>query len=114
MKASLTLPILLIIAGTIWLLRSLDLFPATNDIIAVILATVGILIFILEGINKSSIISAPMLVYLGGSIYAYYHYPFKLSTLIAAGMIFSGCLMILARSDIIPLPRSQKQDLQKK
>lgn len=102
MKPSLTLPLILIIGGTIWLLRSLKLFPATSDIIAAVFALIGAFIFILEGVNKQSIIVSPTLLYMGGASYAYTRYPLTLSTLFAAGMILSGCLMLIARSDIIP------------
>ncbi len=108
MKPSLAFPLFLIIAGTIWLLRSLNLFPATSDIIAAVLALTGVCIFILEGMNKQTLVVAPTLIYIGGAIYAYERYPISLSTIFAAGMIVSGCLMLLARSDVIPDSRIKR------
>lgn len=113
MKPSLFLPLFLIIVGAIWFLRSLDLFPATSDIVAVILGITSVFILILEGINKQTLITSPLLAYIGASIYIYNRYIIGLSTLTAGGMILVGCLMLIARSDIVPPAISHKNRLSK-
>lgn len=59
-----------------------------------------------DGINKQSIVSAPLLMYVGGAIYARHEYLIATSPLIAIGMIFSGCLMLLSRSSMVPYKKN--------
>ena len=106
MKPSLGFPLFLIIVGALWLLKSVDLFPSTANIIAFALATTGVLVFVFDGVNKQSIVSAPLLMYIGGALYAVNEEGWATSPLIALGMIVSGCLMLLARSDAVPAKRS--------
>lgn len=108
--SSLALPLFLIIAGTLWLLKSMELFPSTASIIAFALMATAVLLLCFDGLNKQSLVQAPCLAYLGASIYAVYHYGYGTSPLLAGGMILCGCLMLLARSDIIPHKTSKQTD----
>ena len=61
----------------------------------------GCLILLLDGINKQSIVQGPLLMYVGAAIYLIEHENAARSPLFAAGMIFAGCLMLIARSHAI-------------
>ncbi|MDK4680730.1 hypothetical protein [Kingella negevensis] len=108
MKQPLMMPLFLIIVGTLWFLNSVNLFPSTADIVAFTLMAVGALVLIFDGINKQSIVSAPLLAYIGGAIYIVNNYDYPTSPVFALGMIFTGCLMLLARSDLVPAKRSRR------
>ena len=105
-QSSLMLPLFLIIAGALWLLKSMDLFPSTVNIIAFALFASGVLVFVLDGFNKQTVVSAPLLMYIGGVLYLVNEYEYATAPFIALGMVISGCLMLLARSDVIPHKRS--------
>ncbi|QMT31269.1 hypothetical protein [Alysiella filiformis] len=104
--SSMLLPLFLIVAGVLWLLKSMDWFPSTAMIVAYGLVATGLLLLIFDGINKQSIVSAPLLMYVGGAIYARHEYLIATSPLIAIGMIFSGCLMLLSRSSMVPYKKN--------
>ena len=101
-QPSLMMPLFLIIVGVLWFLKSIDLFPSTANIIAFALAASGVLVLLFDGINKQSVVSAPLLVYIGSVLYAVNAYGYATAPFIALGMIGAGCLMLLARSSIIP------------
>lgn len=107
-QPSLFFPLFLIVVGAIWLLRSMGWFPATSVIIAAVLVITGILTLLLDGINKQSVVSAPLLMYIGSVLYAVSEEGYMLKPLIAFGMIFAGCLMLLARSQAVPPKASRK------
>ena len=101
-SSSLFIPLFLIIVGALWLLRSLDLFPATTLIFAFVLMAAGILIILLDGINKQSIVSGPLLIYIGLAIYAVHQYHYRIDVFFALGMMVLGVLLLIARTDAIP------------
>lgn len=105
--SSLFFPLFLIIVGALWFLRSMDWFPDTAIIIAFVLTAAGVLVLVFDGINKQSFVSAPLLMYIGGAIYVAHEYEYSTSILCAVGMMFIGCLMLIARSDAVPLKRSR-------
>ena len=92
-QSSLALPLFLIIAGALWLLKSMDLFPSTANIVAFALFASGVLVFVLDG-------------FIGGVLYLVNEYEYATAPFIALGMVFSGCLMLLARSNAVPHKRS--------
>lgn len=106
---SLSVPLFLIIFGSLWLLKTLAWLPDSSTIIAAILVAAGVLVFVLDGINKQSVISAPLLMYIGGVIYAVDAYGYAAKPLIAFGMILLGCLMLIARSDAVPPKRPKSE-----
>ncbi|WP_455943121.1 hypothetical protein [Neisseria sp.] len=101
-RPSLFLPLFLIIFGAIWFLRAMGILPATSTMIAGALIILGFAVLIMDGINKQSIVSGPMLVYIGTAIYLHMSYWIYLSPLLAIGMVVLGCLLLLSRSDMIP------------
>ena len=99
--SSLALPLLLIIAGAIWFLKSTGILPATATLIAIGLAIGGIAVLVMDGINKQSIVSGPLLIYIGAAIYLRSNYLMETSPLVA-GMMILGCLLLLSRSSVVP------------
>ena len=108
-SASLTLPLILIIAGAIWFLKTTDILPATAVLMAVGLGVAGAVVLLIDGINKQSVIAGPMLMYIGAAIYVRSEYLLGYSPLIALGMMLLGGLMLLSRSDLVPHKRSKIQ-----
>lgn len=107
-QSSLFFPLLLIIGGALWFLKSMDWFPQTATIIAFILAAAGLLVLALDGLNKQSVVSGPLLIYIGIAIYAANEYLLPAGPLFAIGMMLSGCLLLIARSNAVPLKRSRR------
>lgn len=105
-RSSLFLPLFLIIAGSVWFLKTTDILPATSTMISGGMVLAGIAVIVADGINKQSIVSGPLLAYIGTATYLYSHYFLALSPLVAAGMVILGCLLLLSRSNMIP----DKQD----
>ena len=101
-KPSIFLPLALIIIGALWFLRATDILPPSYIILAIALCVAGILVLIFDGINKQSIVAGPLLIYCGIAVYLFYREIMNLSPLIALGMVVSGILMLLARSNLIP------------
>ena len=100
-QSSLFFPLLLITVGAVWFLKTTDILPATSTLIAIGLAVVGIIVMVFDGINKQSIVQGPLLMYVGAAVYLIEHENAARSPLFAAGMIFAGCLMLIARSHAI-------------
>ena len=102
-ESSLALPLFLIIAGALWFLKTTDILPATSILIATALGIAGVVVLLMDGINKQSIVAGPMLMYIGAGIYLRgQQYFVGLPTLIALGMMILGCLLLLSRSSIVP------------
>ena len=105
--SSLALPLLLIIAGAIWFLKSTGILPATATLIAIGLTIGGIAVLVMDGINKQSIVSGPLLIYIGTAIYLRSNYLMETSPLVALGMMILGCLLLLSRSSVVPYKRDK-------
>lgn len=101
-QASLALPLFLIIAGAVWFLKTTGILPATATLIAVGLAVAGAAVLVMDGINKQSIVSGPLLVYIGAAVYLKSQYLMGTSPLAALGMVVLGCLLLLSRSNLVP------------
>ena len=110
MKPSATQAFILIIIGALWLLKSTALLPETTTLLAIMLAATGVVLLLIDGITKSSIVSSPMLMYAGAAIFLFDEGKIRLSHTLSLGMILLGILMLIARSDRIPEKR-QKQRL---
>ncbi|WP_373754414.1 hypothetical protein [Neisseria weixii] len=109
-QASLALPLFLILFGAVWFLKTTGILPATATLIAIGLAVAGLAVMIMDGINKQSIISGPILMYIGAAIYLRTEYWFAYSPLIALGMMVLGCLLLLSRSSMIPYKMPKHPD----
>ncbi|MBA4707875.1 hypothetical protein [Aquitalea aquatica] len=102
MKKSAALPIALICLGSVWFLKSTALLPDTSTLLSLLLAAAGCLLLIIDGFNKSTLVSSPLLVYAGAAIYLRDNMGLQFSHLLSLGMVVMGLLMLLARSDRIP------------
>ncbi|OSI08514.1 hypothetical protein [Neisseria zoodegmatis] len=101
-QSSLALPLFLIIAGAVWFLKTTGILPPTATLIAAGLAIGGIAVLLIDGINKQSVVSGPLLVYIGAAVYLKGQYLLGYSPLIALGMMILGCLLLLSRSSVVP------------
>ena len=102
---SATFPLLLIVVGLIWFLRSTGLAPEASTLVALLLVVAGFTLLILDGFNKSTVVNGPLLVYSGAAVYLHYSELWRISSLIALGMVLMGLLMLIARSSLIPYKR---------
>lgn len=104
-QASLALPLFLIVAGAVWFLKTTGILPATSTLVAAALALAGAAVLIMDGINKQSVVSGPLLMYIGAAVYLKSQYLLGMSPLIALGMMILGCLLLLSRSNLVPHKR---------
>ncbi|WP_293764968.1 hypothetical protein [uncultured Aquitalea sp.] len=102
MKKSAALPVALICLGSVWFLKSTALLPNTTTLLSLLLAVSGVLLLIVDGFNKSTLVTSPMLVYAGAAVYLYDNFVLRLSHVMSLGMVLIGLLMLIARSDQIP------------
>jgi len=104
-KSSLVIPVLLIVLGVGWLLSALGVIPTIDWIWTLGIASLGILSFVVWGIDKVSVVVGP--IFLAASL---------LSTLRQTGriplnvevpllVILGGALMLVARLPSIPQPK---------
>ena len=101
-QPSLFLPLFLIIAGAVWFLKTTDILPATATLVSIALAVAGIVVLVMDGINKHSVVAGPLLVYIGAAVYLKSQYLLGYSPLVALGMMVLGCLLLLSRSSLVP------------
>ncbi|STQ90598.1 hypothetical protein [Iodobacter fluviatilis] len=100
-KRSAVLPVVLIAVGGGWLINELQLMPQMGTLIILGLIAAGIAVLALEGINKSSVVTAPMLIATGFALYLKDYHGVGLKLSIPALMVLAGLLMLLARSSHI-------------
>lgn len=99
---SATFPVLLIVFGIVWLLKSTELLPTTSTLLALLLAGAGVLLLALDGINKSTVVAAPLLMLAGLWVWAWPRFYFSFGLAGSLSLIVAGVLMLVARSPAIP------------
>jgi hypothetical protein len=101
---TLLLPVLLITVGTGWMLTELGIAPNIDWVWTLGLAMIGILPFILSGIDKFSIVVGPF--FITTSILSVLRQTEQLSLNIEFPIIVitMGILLLIARSSRIPAP----------
>ncbi len=104
-KASLIFPILLITFGVGWLLRTLEVAPEIDWTWTLGLAVLGVLLLVVVGVDKVTIVCAPLL--LVSSILSVFHQldALGLGILVPILVILTGSLLLLTRSPHIPSPK---------
>ena len=102
MRPSATFPLLLIVLGTLWFLHSSALLPDSTTLLAILLAGAGVALLAIDGVNKSTLVASPLMVYAGAAVWLYRHWALQLSHVLSLGMVLAGLLMLIARSDRIP------------
>lgn len=103
---TLALPLVLIILGTIWFLKTTDILPATSSLIAILLVVAGIMILIVDGFNKQTVVWGPFLMYCGLAVYLIKSQYMAYSPILAVGLVVLGVFMLIARSAYIPYKKS--------
>ncbi|UXY14533.1 hypothetical protein N8I74_14570 [Chitiniphilus purpureus] len=96
------LPVVLIVVGAGWLANSLDIAPAVSWIVVFGLVCAGVAVLLIEGCNKRTVISGPLLILTGVAIFANQQYRLPWSVLLPALMMALGLLLLLARLDAVP------------
>ena len=97
-----SLPITLIVVGLVWLFWHFRLFPDIDWVIAAGFLAAGVAVMVFDGINKTSIVTGPILIAMGGAWALNDRYRVCWSVLIPALLVLLGVLMLIARSAAIP------------
>ncbi|MBM5570645.1 MULTISPECIES: hypothetical protein [Deefgea] len=98
-------PVVLIVIGAGWLLNEMNYFPSVSWIIILGLFVAGIAVLAVDGINKSTIVLGPMLIAGAVTTFLRQQFGLGLSVQLPVLLILCGCLMLLARSNLIrPAP----------
>jgi hypothetical protein len=96
------LPIALIVFGAAWLAREMGWFHELHMVVAVAFIVLGIAILVSEGINRSSVVSGPFLVYVGVAWLAHDRGYVSIQVIWPVGIIVLGILLFIARLPAIP------------
>ncbi len=107
-----SLPITLIVVGAVWLGWHFHFFPDIDWVIAGGFVAGGVAVLVVDGINKNSIVTGPLLVAVGVAWLAHDQLRVSWSVMIPTLLILMGVLMLCARSPRIPerRPSAPKAD----
>jgi hypothetical protein len=97
-----TIPVLLIVGGLGLLGWNMGWIPEWSTLIALGFVAAGIVVLVLDGITKRTIVVAPVLIAIGIAWYGYFELAWRSRLLIPLVMIFAGLMMLIAR--FAPLP----------
>ncbi|HEY3564929.1 MAG TPA: hypothetical protein VGL96_07980 [Casimicrobiaceae bacterium] len=97
-----SLPVALIVVGLGWLLWEFRLFPDLDWIIALGFVIGGVLVLVLDGINKNSVVIGPFLVGIGIAWFLHDRYGLLWRIVVPALLVWLGLLMLVARSPRVP------------
>ncbi|MBP6117215.1 MAG: hypothetical protein KBC57_01575 [Neisseriaceae bacterium] len=103
---TLALPLVLIVLGTLWFLKTTDILPATSSLIAIFLVVAGIVVLIVDGFNKQTVVWGPFLMYCGLAVYLVKSHYMTYSPILALGLVILGVFMLIARSEHIPYKKA--------
>jgi len=98
------LPIALIVFGLAWLAREMGWFHEVHMIVALAFIVLGAAILVTEGINRSSVVSGPILIYVGAAWLAYDQGYVSSQVVWPVGVIVLGILLFIARLPAMPDP----------
>ncbi len=103
-KKTLLLPILLLMIGAGWLLTALEIVPNLDWAWSLGLAAVGILAFVVGGVDKNTVVIGPMFLF--GSVLSILRQLDKLELEVELPIlvIAAGVLLLISRSENIPAP----------
>ena len=103
-KKTLLIPILLIAIGAGWLLTSLGVVPQVDWVWTLGLAAVGVLAFLIAGIDKVSVAVGPFFIL--ASFLSFFRQTGRMDTNMEIPflVIAAGVLLLIARTRSIPAP----------
>ena len=96
------IPVALIVIGIAWLLEEFHFFPEVSWLWISGFIAGGVAILVLDGINKNSVVTGPLLIGAGVTTFIRQHFDLSLHMQLPALMILLGVLMLIARSPAIP------------
>ena len=96
------LPVTLIVVGVVGLIWYFGWFPDADAVTTVALIGAGVLVLVLDGLTKSSIVLGPTLITMGTMWFLHDQYRLRWSLLIPILLIVIGALMLVARSSSLP------------
>ena len=82
--------------------------PALLALLLQLLAVCVVLL--LDGLNKSTLVSCPMLMYAGLVVYGREHFALPFSVWASCGMVLLGLLLLAARSSAVPERSRRRPD----
>jgi len=103
-----SLPITLIVVGVIGLVWYFRWLPDIDWIIALGFVLGGVAVLVVDGINKSSIVTGPFLIAVGVAWWLRDQYRFSWNLIIPTLLVVLGVLMLVARSPQISDKRSRE------
>jgi len=104
------LPITLIVIGVVGVVWYFGWFPNVESVTALALAAAGVLILATDRITKSSIVTGPLLIAVGGAIWLHDTYRVRWWLLMSVLLIIVGVLMLVARDPRIPEKKRSPPD----
>jgi hypothetical protein len=96
------LPIALIVFGAAWLAREMGWFREIHMLVALGFIALGVGILVSEGVNRSSIVTGPILAYVGAAWIAHDQGIVSAQIIWPVGVILLGVLMFVARMPGLP------------
>jgi hypothetical protein len=103
------LPVTLIVLGALGLVWYFGWFPDFDAMTSIGFIAGGILILVMDGITKSSIVLGPTLIAVGIAWWVHDQQHVRLSLLVSVLLIVIGALMLVARSPRIPERRPPRE-----
>jgi len=104
-KKSLLIPLLLITVGTGWLLTTLGVAPGIDWIWTLGLAVIGVLVFVMSGIDKVTVVVGPFFELASCLSVLRQTGRLELDVEVPILVVISGVLLLLARQPAIPVPK---------
>jgi hypothetical protein len=104
-----TLPVVLIAGGLAMLGWNYGWIPNWNTLVALALVVAGVLILVLDGVTKKSLVAGPVLIAMGVAWYGYFALGWHSRLVVPLLMIFAGLMMLIAR--FAPVPDNKVQGI---
>ena len=103
-KKSLIVPVIIITVGSGWLLTTLGIAPGINWVWTLGIAVAGVLMFIVSGWNKMTVVGGTLLIVASCLSLLRQTDRLSLDTEVPILVIVLGVLLLIARSRAIPAP----------
>lgn len=109
-RKSVIFPILLITLGVGWLLTTLSVIPGIDWVWTLGLAVVGLLVLVVGGVNKLSVVAGPFLLIASGLSVLRQTGRLHVDIEVPVLVIVTGLLWLVARHRSIPAPGFLQED----